>query len=324
MSQLLLAPLLPGLASAASLFLVAYGISLVFCVTRTVNFAHGAFYRLGAYVAYTVTDRFSASSFWPAVVAATLIVAALGALVEMRLLRRIYDAPELFQRLATVRVTLMVEHLVGLGAALFGRLAVTLSGVNFALLTLAFSQIVWSMAFQSVEVTGGDNSIVGVWPPAYIASARGFFWLTVLLAAPALVVLQALIFSPFGYALRAKRHSELRAEALGMERVRVQAGAFVGAGLAGGLKVYLKDGAFPDSLGIPLSVEGLAMVLIGGVETALGPIVGAIAFKALSIGLIGATDYSKLALGAIILGGVAAAPRGLVSALALWPRSVRA
>jgi len=157
------------------------------------------------------------------------------------------------------------------------------------------------------------------------ASASGFFWLTLGVVAPALAALQIVVFSPFGYALRATRDSELRAEALGIDRRQVQWAAFViagcGAGLAGGLYVYLKGSVFPDSVGIPLSVDGLAMVLIGGVETVLGPIVGAVAFKALSIWLISKTDYSKLALGAIIVLGVVAMPKGLVGSLFI-PRAL--
>src|SRR6266699_2547027 len=104
---------LTGLASAASLFLVASGLSIIFGVTRIVNFAHGAFYMLGAYVAFTLTERFSgAIGFWGGIVAASLIVALAGVLVEMMLLRRIYHAPELFQLLATFGLTLMVEDLV--------------------------------------------------------------------------------------------------------------------------------------------------------------------------------------------------------------------
>ncbi len=104
---------LTGLASAASLFLVASGLSIIFGVTRIVNFAHGAFYMLGAYVAFTLTERFSgAIGFWGGIVAAALIVAVVGVLVEMVLLRRIYHAPELFQLLATFGLTLMVEDLV--------------------------------------------------------------------------------------------------------------------------------------------------------------------------------------------------------------------
>ena len=104
---------LTGLASAASLFLVASGLSIIFGVTRIVNFAHGAFYMLGAYVAFTLTERFSgAFGFWGGIVVAALVVAAVGVLVEMVLLRRIYHAPELFQLLATFGLTLMVQDLV--------------------------------------------------------------------------------------------------------------------------------------------------------------------------------------------------------------------
>ena len=98
---------LTGLASAASLFLVASGLSIIFGVTRIVNFAHGAFYMLGAYVAFTLTEHFSgALGFWGGIVVAALVVAAVGVLVEMVLLRRIYHAPELFQLLATFGLTL--------------------------------------------------------------------------------------------------------------------------------------------------------------------------------------------------------------------------
>src|SRR5437016_4033054 len=104
---------LTGLASAASLFLVASGLSIIFGVTRIVNFAHGAFYMLGAYAAFTLTERFSgALGFWGGIVAAALVVAVVGVIVEMVLLRRIYHSPELFQLLATFGLTLMVQDFV--------------------------------------------------------------------------------------------------------------------------------------------------------------------------------------------------------------------
>src|ERR1700750_2523468 len=107
---------LPGLASAAALFLVASGLSIIFGVTRIVNFAHGAFYMLGAYFAYSLTERFSgAVGFWGGIALAAVIVAAVGVVIEMVLLRRIYHSPELFQLLATFALTLMVEDLVVLG-----------------------------------------------------------------------------------------------------------------------------------------------------------------------------------------------------------------
>src|ERR1700689_936920 len=606
---------LTGLASAASLFLVASGLSIIFGVTRIVNFAHGAFYMLGAYVAFTLTERFSgALGFWGRFLAAALIVARIGVGVEMLLLRRIYPAPELFQLLATFGLTLMVEDLVvlswgpddlvgprapglkgaldffgqkipsydlllivlgpavigllwlvfqrtrwgvlvraatqdrdmvaalgvnqkwlftsvfalgvflaalggalqiprdavhhaldlriivdvfvvvvigglgsiigafvaavlvselnafgilifpkisiilvflvmaavlivrpwglfgkpeaparrtpgltvnpwrpltsnerfaalaalmlavalplfagnyaltvgsglaifvifavslhflmsvgglasfghaayfGLGAygvaflaklaglpmiaslllgpllgllgtVVFGFYPVQLSGMHFAMLTLAFAQIVWSIAFQWVELTGGDNGILGVWPEKWAASPSHFYWLLLAVAALVVAGLRILVFSPLGYALRATRDSPLRGEAVGIDGKLTQWTAFViagtVAGIAGGLFAYLKGSVFPDNLGISLSVDALVMVLLGGVETVSGAVVGAIVYKALTIWLVSQTDLSKLVLGGFIVLMVVAFPKGIVGILQTlrnrrWPRS---
>lgn len=106
----LLAQLLNGLASASSLFLVSVGLSLIFGVTRTINFAHGSFYMLGAFIAYSSVDQLASRiGFWPALLLAPLACAVLGAAVEMLLLRRIYQAPELFQLLATFALVLVIK-----------------------------------------------------------------------------------------------------------------------------------------------------------------------------------------------------------------------
>ena len=96
----LIVQLLNGLSGASALFLVAAGLSLIFGVTRIVNFAHGSFYMVGVYVAYALVDRLAWMGFWVAVPMAALAVGMLGAIVEIVLLRRIYQAPELFQLLA--------------------------------------------------------------------------------------------------------------------------------------------------------------------------------------------------------------------------------
>src|SRR5262245_30031705 len=95
-----------GLASASTLFLVAAGLSLIFGVTRIVNFAHGALYMLGIYAAYTFSAVFG---FWAGVGAAALAVGALGAAAEILVLRRLYRAPGLFQLLATLALALVVK-----------------------------------------------------------------------------------------------------------------------------------------------------------------------------------------------------------------------
>jgi branched-chain amino acid transport system permease protein len=108
---LILVQFLTGLASAASLFLIAAGLSIIFGVTRIVNFAHGSFYMLGAYIAYSLIGRVGggAIGFWGSVLLAALAVGVIGVAVEMLLLRRIYQAPELFQLLATFGVVLVVQ-----------------------------------------------------------------------------------------------------------------------------------------------------------------------------------------------------------------------
>src|SRR5260370_33988613 len=145
---------------------------------------------------------------------------------------------------------LVLGPLLGcLGAAVFGFFAVQLSGVYFAMLTLAFAQIVWSIAFQWVTVTGGDNGILGIWPERWAASASHFYWLSLGVAAIAVVALRIIVFSPFGFALRATRDSPLRGEAIGINGKRVQWTAFVVAvtvaGVAGALFAFLKGSLFP-------------------------------------------------------------------------------
>src|SRR5512138_3592120 len=105
---------LTGLASAASLFLVASGLSIIFGVTRIVNFAHGSFYMLGAYMAYSFGQALAAHlggplGFWAGIALAALATGVAGVVMEMVLLRRIYHAPELFQLLATFGVVLIVQ-----------------------------------------------------------------------------------------------------------------------------------------------------------------------------------------------------------------------
>src|SRR6185503_264751 len=97
---------LNGLAAASSLFLVAAGLSLIFGVTRIVNFAHGSLYMLGMYLAVWLSSRVG---FWLAVPLAAAAVGVLGVLIEILLLRRIYRAPELLQLLATFALVLLVR-----------------------------------------------------------------------------------------------------------------------------------------------------------------------------------------------------------------------
>lgn len=221
---------------------------------------------------------------------------------------------------------MLVGALLGLlGAAFFGWFGVRISGVYLAMLTLAFAQITWSIAFQWVEVTGGDNGILGVWPAAWVASPAHFYWLALAVAVLGVFGLRKAIFSPFGYALRATRDLTVRAEAIGVSRTQTQWLAFIIAGLAasaaGALFAFLKGSVFPDYLSVSYSIDALVMVLLGGVETTMGAVAGAIAYKALSIWLVSVTDYSKFALGAAIVAMVVLFPKGIVGSIAVLRQS---
>ncbi len=212
--------------------------------------------------------------------------------------------------------------LAGLAGLLFGWFCVRLSGVYLAMLTLAFAQIAWATAFQWVELTGGDNGILGVWPSAWAQPKLVFHYLALALCVVGVLALRHVIFSPFGYALRAGRDSPLRAEATGLHVQRLQWAGFtlaaVGAGLAGGLFAYFKGSVFPTYISIPKSVDALLMVLLGGVQTVSGPIVGAFVFAGLEEQLMRLTAYWRFALGLAIVLVVILFPRGIAGTILDW------
>jgi branched-chain amino acid transport system permease protein len=203
-----------------------------------------------------------------------------------------------------------------LGALLFGWFAVRLSGVYLAMLTLAFAQIVWAAVFQWETLTGGSNGVLGVWPSAPFDSRGPFYFLTLALAAAGVLLLRKFLFAPFGYAMRAGRDSPLRAEAIGLDVKRVHwlAFAIAGAvcGIAGGLFAFAKGSISPETIGVSRSIDGLVMVLLGGIQTLSGPIVGASVFAVLQDTIMRSTEYWRALLGGIILLLVLAFPSGIV------------
>jgi branched-chain amino acid transport system permease protein len=202
----------------------------------------------------------------------------------------------------------------GAGALLFGWFCVRLSGVYLAMLTLAFSQIVWSVVYQWDDFTGGSNGVVGVWPAEWL-SGTPYYYLTLALVALSVVVIRRVLFSPFGYALRAGRDSPLRADAIGIDVKRIQWTAFViaglFAGLAGALFVFSKGSISPDAMAVGKSVDGLVMVLLGGIQTLVGPIVGAAAFGVLQDTIMRSTEYWRALFGGVILLLVLVFPQGI-------------
>jgi branched-chain amino acid transport system permease protein len=208
------------------------------------------------------------------------------------------------------------------GAAVFGWFCVRLSGIYLAMLTLALAQIVWSVAFQWDSVTGGSNGLIGIWPAPWLASRAAYYYAALVLGAASIACLWRILGSPFGNALRASRDSPVRAEAIGID-VRAQRWtAFIlagtAAGLAGALFAFSKGSISPETLSVPRSVDGLVMVLLGGIHTLTGPVWGAALFTWLEDAVAREIAYWRAALGAVILLLVLAFPQGIAGALAKW------
>lgn len=211
-----------------------------------------------------------------------------------------------------------------LGALVFGWFCVRLTGIYMAMLTLAFAQIAWSAAFQWINFTGGDNGILGVWPSAWASDPTTFYYLAFVVCAAMIWALRHVMFAPFGYTLRATRDSALRAASIGVDVTRHRWLAFTlagaAAGVSGGFFAFAKGSVFPEVLFVSTSVDGLVMVLLGGLHSLAGPILGAIVFTEIETELTRLTDLWQLALGVLIVLLVVVLPRGLAGLSSLFAR----
>ncbi len=207
----------------------------------------------------------------------------------------------------------------GLAAALFGYFVVRLSGIYLAMLTLAFAQITYAVCFQWVEVTGGDNGVVGVWPSRWASAREVYFYVVAVFAILAIVALRHLIYTPFGYTLRAARDSANRADAIGIDVRTHRWLAFIvagaAAGLAGGLYAFSKGSIDPTMISIAMSIDFLMMILTGGIQTVMGALVGAAAFHSVKDFFMPLTDFWRFFLGSSIILMVLVFPRGIVGAV---------
>jgi branched-chain amino acid transport system permease protein len=203
-----------------------------------------------------------------------------------------------------------------LAGVCFGYFSVRLSSIYFAMLTLAFAQIVYAVAHQWDEVTGGDNGLLSVWPAPWLAGPLRYYFVALAAAVLGLALLLRVSASPFGLALRAARDHPRRAEAMGLnirahQHLAFVVAAFV-AGLGGAVFVYLKGSVFPTYVDAPMSVQPLVMVLLGGVGSPAGPPLGAFVYKVLDTVITRHTEYWQAVLGAILIALVLVFPRGLV------------
>jgi branched-chain amino acid transport system permease protein len=288
------------LAYGLVMAIAALGFNLLLGYTGLLSFGHSAYFGLGAYAVAFMVKYLHVQS---------LELLVLGAVV------------------ASLAVS-----------ALFGFVCVRYTRIFFSILTLALSQVLWSLAFKFFWVTGGSDglrvptpAVLGRLPdPAedkILFLAHSYYYYVLVLFLACVLVMWVIVNSPFGKALQAIRDNETRAEFVGIQIRRYRFVAFLvsGAftGVAGALWVPLNGLTTPDILYWPFSGEIVFMSVLGGFRTFAGPIVGAVVFNYLKTSAVGFTVYWQALLGAILVFLVLALPAGIVGTfmhLVLWLR----
>jgi len=232
--------------------------------------------------------------------------------------------------LSMIAALAVAPVLAGVGALVFGIFIVRLTATYFAMLSLAFGQIVFTVIFKWKSLTGGDDGLLGLWPPDWLKSPAAYYYFTVAVVGVAILALHRIVDSPFGSALKAVRENPRRARYIGIDVRRHQLLAFVisGAfsGLAGGLFAFYNGSVFPDFAFFTKSFEPLVVALLGGVGSFFGPLAGAFGFKLLEWAISRQWPvYWPLVLGSVVIAVVVLLPRGFVglAEVRAWARSAR-
>jgi branched-chain amino acid transport system permease protein len=266
--------------------LLSVGLDLVSGYCGQFSFATGAFYGIGAYTAAIMTRDLS-TPFW--------INLPAGAVVS------------------------------GVFGLLLGVPALRLKGHFLAIVTIAFQTIVYLVISQWTSFTGGQVGLqmdnIGVvklfgTPLFAIATLRGYYYLTLVVAAIGVFVAWRLVASRLGAEWIAIRDDETLASAVGLDATRGKLTAFVAsaalAGVAGALTAYILRGVTPDDYTIWISATVAAMMVIGGRGTFIGPIIGAVFLTVLPEFLGRFAEYKLLIYGVMLVAAITFAPEGLV------------
>jgi branched-chain amino acid transport system permease protein len=284
--------LLSVLTEILILGIFAMSLDLILGYTGLISFGHAAFFGVGAYVAGVAAVRLSPH------LGVTLPLALLGA---------------------------------GLAALVIGYLCIRASGIYFLMLTLAFAQVLYAVAFKWTPVTGGSNGLSGIPRPTLgllpgggdLSDPTRFYFLVLLCFLAVYYGLRRVVASPFGRALVGIRENEARMSAIGCDVARFKLAAFVLAGvlagLSGALMTYLNVFVSPAQLNWTTSGQVLVMVIIGGAGTLIGPVLGAALVLLLQNFVSAQTDRWPMIMGAVFIIFVLVARFGLIG---LWDRLV--
>jgi branched-chain amino acid transport system permease protein len=239
-----------------------------------------------------------------------------------------YTVAILFSKLAIpVHIGLFAAPFVaGLFALVVGWFAVRVTGMYFAMLTLAFGQLLHTIVMGWYSFTGGDDGLP-VTSPDWLLPARNYYFFVLSVVIICISIIWLISKSPFGVALGAIRENRQRAIFVGLSVRNFELSAFVIAaafsGVAGGLRAPMQQMAFPSLLHWSQSAEPILMALAGGIHTFFGPVVGAALFVFANFAITRFFDYPLLIFGFIILILVVYLPGGILGAAQEWIKSKR-
>lgn len=290
----LLVPLLPGTfwtqvgTEILILGLFAMSFNLIFGYMGQISFGHAAFFGLGAYATAILFREFSAGT---------------GEIATWQFFVSLLVGPPV----------------AALGGIVVGIFVVRLTGIYFAILTLAFGELLYFIVFSWYSFTAGDDGIQRLLPPPFFRDDTVYYYFTLIVVFLAALVMWRITQSPFGYVLRNMRENQTRTRFLGINVRRymhlnfVIAAAF--AGVAGALWGPFTRSVGPLLLGWQESGIAVFMTLIGGAAYFTGPIVGSIIYTFLNAYVTGFTVYWPLTIGLIIMAIVLFSPGGLLGIL---------
>jgi branched-chain amino acid transport system permease protein len=224
------------------------------------------------------------------------------------------------QVLVALSMTLVVSFVYGL-------LSMRTSGIYFLMVTLALGMVVFGLAYRLSGVTGGENGITGIQRPAFIAEYWTYYYFIVGAFVVTTLLLWVVARSPFGASLRGIRDSETRMRSLGysVEAYKLSAFMISGtvAGLAGLLSVWHTHFVSPSSAGVHRSVLLIVMVILGGVGTTFGPLVGAAVVVLVENVLSNSVERWPTVLGLVFILVILFARAGIVGSLLKLFRRIR-
>jgi branched-chain amino acid transport system permease protein len=265
------------LCEALVMSLLALSFNLLFGYMGQLSFGQAAFYGLGGYTVAMLMIKVQ-FNFWLSIVAGVLVASIIGLVV--------------------------------------GFFCVRLRGIYFAVLTLAFGQLIFFIVFKWHNFTGGDDGIQGVFPPALLKSPIAYYYFLLIVFLLAAFIIWKIIHSPFGQTIQAMRENSERTEFLGINIARYQLITFVIAaaiaGLAGAIWVPFYRSVAPSYLTWVKSGEPIMAAILGGPSLFYGPIFGMFIMTFFHSWVLGFTIYWPVVMGSLILVIIFFLPGGIL------------